>query len=178
MAACLPTWRRGLPTASGATWMATCGRPRDGREKATTACTFSLPTARSSARFIFQKRARIFVSAEARRTAYSWRQANLFMRSTLAHKVRKYLELPSAAGILAFASCGPAKKHPQLLGEQRMAPGAICSGWTKRKEALGLQGGEQGTGKDRLRRSRQPERQDDLRKTWPYRRPIPDEYST
>src|SRR5690349_19790827 len=87
--ASLRIWRPAPLMASGAMWMATCGRPRDGEAKATTACMFLRPTARSSGKFIFQKPAPISVSAEARRIAYSWPQANRSIRFTSAHKARK-----------------------------------------------------------------------------------------
>src|SRR5713226_3623835 len=77
MAGCLRTCRRAHPMASVATWTATFGPLTDGREKATTACMFSRPTASSLARFIFRKRAQTSALAAPKETDCSWPQANL-----------------------------------------------------------------------------------------------------
>jgi gluconolactonase len=61
----------------------------DGREKATTACTSSPRTQRSSAKFIFPRAARTSASAAPRKTVSSWPPASLSTPCTWGPKARR-----------------------------------------------------------------------------------------
>src|SRR5437660_8177345 len=86
MAACLPTCRPAPPMAFVAIPTATSGPPPDGPAKASTVYTSSRPTARSSAKFIFLKRAPTSASAALRKIVSSWPPASLSTPSTSTPK--------------------------------------------------------------------------------------------